>query len=292
VTPQRSWQPIGWFLFWLVVLSTPVDMLSIHIGASPPMLSRMSMWCPGLAALITTLQLRLQFTSLGLRVPGMRFSVMGYFIPWLYAIPVYVLVWVCLPGAYDWASYVAAQAGTYHISGRPDLFSALFGIPSTLTFGVLSTVVWALGEELGWRGFLSPRLAANVGVTRAGLIVGVIWAVWHYPILLGADYNAGTPPAYAVTCFTIMVVSMGVLLAWLRTVSDSVWPCVLVHASHNTIVQGVLDAMTAREGRAVYVTTEFGWGMALTLSVLAVVVVVQGRRRIGLMRPADAAVAP
>lgn len=279
VNVQRNWQPIGWFLFWLVILSTPVDVLSVHVGASPPMLSRMNMWCPGLAAVITTFQLRLPLVSLGLRAPGIRFLRMGYFTPWLYAIPVYVLAWLSIPGGWDWSSYVAAQADMYHITKYPGFFSSLFSVPTTLTFGVLSTVVWTLGEELGWRGFLSPRLAANIGITGSGLTVGLIWATWHYPILLGADYNAGTPPAYAVTCFTVMVVAMGVVLAWLRELSGSVWPCVLLHASHNIIVQGVLDAMTARSGRVVYVTTEFGWGMALTLSALAAVVVILGRRR-------------
>ncbi|WP_256452046.1 CPBP family intramembrane glutamic endopeptidase [Luteibacter aegosomatissinici] len=192
--PKSSWQPIGWFLFWLTAFSIPVDLLSVHAGATPPMLSRMSMWCPGLAALFTTFQFRLPFASLGLRAPIRRFWLAGYFIPWVYAIPVYLLVWVLVPGAWDWASYVASQAGTYHIASHPDLFSAIYGIPSTLTFGVLSTVVWTLGEELGWRGFFSPRLAEYIGVTGAGLVVGLVWAFWHYPVLLGADYNAGTPP--------------------------------------------------------------------------------------------------
>ncbi|QWT22434.1 CPBP family intramembrane metalloprotease [Bacillus sp. NP157] len=272
-------------MFWLVVLSTPVDVLSVHAGVTPPMLSRMNMWCPGLAALITTLQLRLPFASLGWRVPVRRYWLAGYFIPWVYAIPVYVLVWVFVPGAWDWASYVVAQAGTYHIATHQDLFSALFGVSSTLTFGFLSTVMWTLGEELGWRGFLSPRLAERIGVIRAGLVVGLIWAVWHYPVLLGADYNSGTPPVYAVSCFTVMVVSMGVIMAWLREASPSVWPCVVLHASHNILVQGVLDAMTARDGHAVFVTTEFGWGMALTQAMMAAYIVLQGRRGVGMMRP-------
>ncbi|WP_051943804.1 MULTISPECIES: CPBP family intramembrane glutamic endopeptidase [Luteibacter] len=285
MTPQRTWQPIGWFLFWLVVLSAPVDLLSIHAGVTPPMLSRISMWCPGVAAVITTVQLRLPWGALGLRAPERRFWLAGYFIPWVYAIPVYLLVWTFVAGGWGWMSYVASQSGMYHIATHQALFSALFGIPSTLTFGVLSTVVWTLGEELGWRGFLSPRLADHMGVTGAGLVVGLVWAVWHYPILLGADYNAGTPPLYAVSCFTVMVVAMGVSMAWLREVSGSVWPCVLLHASHNILVQGVLDAMTAREGQAVYVTTEFGWGMALTETLMAVYLAVQAKRSVAFMRP-------
>ncbi|WP_256452045.1 CPBP family intramembrane glutamic endopeptidase [Luteibacter aegosomatissinici] len=76
---------------------------------------------------------------------------------------------------------------------------------------------------------------------------------------------------------------MGITMAWLREASGSVWPCVVLHASHNIIVQGVLDAMTARDGHAVFVTTEFGWGMALTQALMAVYIAVQGGRKRGLM---------
>jgi membrane protease YdiL (CAAX protease family) len=122
-----------------------------------------------------------------------------------------------------------------------------------------------------------PHLTGRLGTTGAGLAVGVIWAVWHYPILLGAGYNAGTDPVYAVACFTIMVIAMGIAQAWLRVWSGSVWPCVLVHASHNTLVQGVLDAMTSKSGKAPYITTEFGAGMAVTLTLVAGVMVMRGR---------------
>lgn len=110
-------------------------------------------------------------------------------------------------------------------------------------------------------------------------MVGAIWAAWHYPLLLGADYNAGTQPAYAIGCFTVMVIAMGVVLSWLRIKSNSVWPCVLLHASHNCLVQGALDPMTSTHGVSPYITTEFGAGMAITSSIVAVVVTVRNRRK-------------
>lgn len=67
-----------------------------------------------------------------------------------------------------------------------------------------------------------------------------------------------------------MAIGMSFVMTWLRMASGSLWPCVVLHASHNTIVQAVLDPMTATDGRAPYVTTEFGAGMAIVLTIVAV----------------------
>ncbi|UPG88238.1 CPBP family intramembrane metalloprotease [Luteibacter aegosomaticola] len=275
---KSTWKPVAFFLAWLVVLSAPVDLLAWHAGASTAMLSRMVMWCPGIAAILTAFRFRVSSEELGLCLPEGKSVWVGYFAPWLYAVPVYVVTWILVKDAFDWAVFARAQAGPYRMEAHQGLFAMAFGVPSTLTFGLLSTIMWALGEELGWRGFLAPAFTSRLGPTASGLIVGAIWAVWHYPMLLGAGYNAGTAHLYATVCFTLMVISLGVLLSWMRLVTGSVWPCVIVHASHNTLVQGVLDAMTSHTGRAPWVTTEFGAGMAVTVALVATAYVWWARR--------------
>jgi hypothetical protein len=52
-----------------------------------------------------------------------------------------------------------------------------------------------------------------MGFTSTALISGIIWSLWHYPILTFADYNAGTPTWYGLTCFTVMVVSISFVFA-------------------------------------------------------------------------------
>jgi membrane protease YdiL (CAAX protease family) len=126
-----------------------------------------------------------------------------------------------------------------------------------------------LGEEIGWRGFLLPRLVGRFGFTVGCLLSGCIWAVWHYPELLFADYNAGTGLAYDLTCFTLMVIGLSYVIGWLRLKSNSLWPAAMLHASHNLFIQGIFDRMTAATGRARYITTDFGFGMALTVAATA-----------------------
>jgi membrane protease YdiL (CAAX protease family) len=143
-------------------------------------------------------------------------------------------------------------------------------IPLLATLGVIGSMANALGEEIGWRGFLLPRLTSQFGFTFGCFINGLIWAVWHYPGLLWSDYNADTNPKYALACFTCMVTAMAFVMGWLRLKSGSLWPCAMLHASHNLFIQAVFDEMTAPAGRALYYTTEFGCGLVLTIGAVAV----------------------
>ena len=93
------------------------------------------------------------------------------------------------------------------------------------------------------RGFLVPELAKATSFTKLSLISGVIWAAWHSPILLFADYNAGTNRWYALACFSVMVVSISFVFAWMRLKSGSLWTGAILHASHNLFVQGVFDQL-------------------------------------------------
>jgi len=127
----------------------------------------------------------------------------------------------------------------------------------------------ALGEEIGWRGFLVPELARLMSFTKLSLLSGLIWAAWHSPLLLFADYNSGTNLWYALGCFSVMVVSISFVFAWMRLKSGSLWPAALLHASHNLFVQGIFDNLMRNTGRTLWFTTEFGAGLALTCAAFA-----------------------
>ncbi len=165
------------------------------------------------------------------------------------------------------------MAATYGLGHWPALGTFGVALPLLFTIGVIATSVWALGEELGWRGFLFPRLQERFGFHGACLISGLIWAVWHFPGLLWADYNAGTNPIFAMSCFTVAVVAMAYIMGYLRMSSGSIWPCVLLHATHNTFVEGIFDPLTASVGWAKYITSEFGIGLALSIVAAAAILI-------------------
>lgn len=86
------------------------------------------------------------------------------------------------------------------------------------------------GEEIGWRGYALPRLAARFGLARASLLLGVVWACWHLPqfFIAGPDYGQ----SFFVVLF--QVTALSVAMAWLYAhTHGSLLLVMLLHAAVN-----------------------------------------------------------
>jgi membrane protease YdiL (CAAX protease family) len=225
------------------------------------------MWCPGLAALVTCRAKKIPIASLGWQWAGLRYQAASYLIPPAYALVAYIFIWSTGWGAFPNPKFLTDAVTSIGIKGTPPWADAALLIVLHASFGFVRACSSALGEEIGWRGFLTPHLTAKLGFRRASVLTGLIWAIWHYPILLFADYNTGTPGWYALTCFTVMIVAMSVIYAWFRLKTGSLWTATFLHASHNLVLQTILTPLTADTGRTAYAIDEFGF-------VLPVVVVV------------------
>lgn len=113
-------------------------------------------------------------------------------------------------------------------------------------------MVFALGEGLGWRGFLVPKLNRITSFKNTTLI-SIIWAAWHLPRILSGNYGAtGTPLWYQIICSTILELSGAVILAWLRLKFGSLWPCAVFHAVHNGVIQHFFTNLTSDTGKTAY----------------------------------------
>ncbi len=257
------------FLACVVLFQFAAVALKLNLNQQSPMLERFTMWGPGASALITCWLYRIDLATLGWRWPARRWLVLSYFIPLLYAAPVYLVTWIAIDHSFALQAFMDGISSSYNLANQKVFGTFVVGVPLLLSVGVLATVTWALGEELGWRGFLFPRLVSRFGFNIGCLITGLIWAAWHYPDLLWGHYNAGTNPVFALVCFTAGVVASAFISGWLRMRSQSIWPSVLVHASHNLFVQGIFDPLTANTGLARYATTEFGIGLSLTIAATA-----------------------
>lgn len=190
------------------------------------------------------------------------------------------------------------HADLTHFSALQELLDSQAGsrkIPiSTATLVVIQLVsmpmaaflnaIPALGEELGWRGWLLPKLLP-LGTVPALLISGIVWGLWHAPlILLGYNYP-GTPGWLAMTCMVIMCILMGGVFGWLRLRSASVWPSALAHGALNAAAGSFLLFATAGEAIDTTQATILGWTGWIAPLLLVMALLVTGQ-----IRPAATAV--
>ena len=111
-----------------------------------------------------------------------------------------------------------------------------FGVDFALNalIGLIVGTLFALCEEVGWRGYLLPRLSAGRGVVQAMLLVGVLHGLWHLPLILGTPfYHPDANPLVIVPLFMVTLTLAGVFYGFLRVWTGSVWPVAIAHGAAN-----------------------------------------------------------
>lgn len=192
------------------------------LSEQPGLFDWLVMWCPGLVAIGFLLARRTTLRDLGLlRLGGINLA-WGFLLPLAFTAPFYLLA--------SGLGYcrLAPSALNGHVVSVLLLFPGGFGR--------------ALGEEIGWRGFLFPQLRKRFSYTHASLITGAVWALWHFAVIIqGAYLDASHVPIGAgLLLFTISMVGQTFVYTWLRERSGSVWPAVCIHATYNWFTQRVL----------------------------------------------------
>lgn len=110
----------------------------------------------------------------------------------------------------------------------------------------------ALGEELGWRGYLMPKLQEVMGMPGTLVLGGIIWGLWHAPVILLYGLNYGTEhPVFGILAMCVMCFGMGNILTFITMKSDSIYPAAIAHGVMNAVVSLIsvlfISAQTATE---------------------------------------------
>lgn len=235
---RQARRGIGVFLVLLVALSAPAAVLTLATRSELGVL--LLMWAPGVAALIARVVLREGFDDISLHLGGSRgrraclfalgypvaVAAIAYGVGWLTGLAEYTTPNGQAPG---WHAFVA---------------QLLIGLVIGTTVGML----FALGEELGWRGYLLTRLV-DAGIPQPILVGGLIWAVWHLPLIIGGSYLGGHGGSVAVIAplFVIQIVVVSYVFARVRLDTGSIWPAVVLHGTWNEVIQSVFDTHTTGE---------------------------------------------
>lgn len=273
---QSSKSPILLFLILTCVTTAPFWALAISTGDTAGGRGAYAvgiMWGPGIAALLTCLLIRRPVSSLGWKWGETRWQALSYLWPLAVCVITYGFVYLSGLGGFPNPNTVSTlrkslgwpDAGTWTVvSGWFLLFA---------TTGLVRGVATALGEEIGWRGFLTPALHARFGFTRGALLTGTAWAVWHFPIIFFSNYDSATPWWFATPCFVVEVLSAALIMAWIRMRSGSLWTGAMAHASINLFNQGFFAPLTTPHGAiTAYVIDESGAVLPVVFAMAALFV--------------------
>jgi membrane protease YdiL (CAAX protease family) len=271
---SRVWKKIGVYYFLTLLFSNVFNAFELYAGkmdSGSLLYVTGAMWSPGLAAMLTKRIFGEPIADLPWKWGGAHYAWLAYLIPIAYALPVYLIVWVTPLGAFGDRDFITQTAAGFGWSNFPPSVSLFLFVLLTATVGLVGKTSRAFGEEIGWRGFLVPELNKVVGFTGVSVISGLMWAAYHFPVLLFGDYNKGAPAWYSLTCFTLMVVADSFILAWITLRSRSLWPAAILHGSHNLFIQSILTPLTRDTGSTNYIIDEFGVGLVITVGIAAIV---------------------
>ena len=103
---------------------------------------------------------------------------------------------------------------------------------SSLVIGLAAGLMTGLCEELGWTGFVIPRLRRRYGILTTGLIVGLLWGAWHFPLFSGGDLSGALPlAAFLSVQLLSFLAAYRVLMVWVYDRTGSLLVAMLMHTS-------------------------------------------------------------
>jgi membrane protease YdiL (CAAX protease family) len=201
------------------------------------------MGAPALGNILTRLLTREGWKDMGLRPnfrKGWRFWLVAWFLPVVMTLPGAVLFFVLFPQYFDASLSTMQQlmaASPSSLSSLSPWTVLIIQLAQGVLLAPLINFVFTFGEEFGWRAYLLPKLML-LGGRKAMLLMGVIWGIWHWPVIfMGYEYGFYYPgyPWAGPLLFIWVTFGLGTFLSWLTLRSKSVWPAVIGHAAINGV---------------------------------------------------------
>lgn len=125
-------------------------------------------------------------------------------------------------------------------------------------------------EEIGWRGFLFSTLQ-KIGWFKINLLIGILWAIWHYPAIFTGNYTIASPLIFGVFIFTINIILLSFIFGWFRQKTGGIIAPTLIHTFHNLSYSywaGKNDLSILSES-----------GLVLTIVLLLAIIVLQAWKK-------------
>lgn len=207
-----------------------------------PLLIGMAMWIPAVSTVIVVKFIAKEgFAGTNIRIGPIRpYVVSGLTVPACFTV-IYGLTWLAGLAEPDWSFKQLRSSfegiGTDTSSVPPVFVLAPMIFISSLILGPFINGVFGFGEELGWRGYLLPKLIV-LGKPKAYLILGVTWGLWHAPLIL-AGFNYPGYPILGVLAMCGMTTALGIYINEMTLQSRSTILAGWIHGAFNGQAYGI-----------------------------------------------------
>ena len=239
---KGAWKTILIFLVLVFALTSPFHYAIVNLYPSRLYVGAI-MWCPAIAAIITLKITGRSISSLNWKWPDWKYIQWSYLVPALYATITYGLIWIIGFGsiANDQAVLVwAEEIGLIGIGTLSPSVAVVAGVLLLGSIGVIRAMATTLGEEIGWRGYFIYELRKVLSFTGVSMFSGLVWAAWHWPLLVYYSNNI----LLEFITFFIVIISMSFIMTYYTFKSKSLWPAVIFHAVSNVYIQKILPPLT------------------------------------------------
>lgn len=226
---------IAWIIFSLI----PICGLTYGSGWSVLILAA-AMFAPAISSLLTRLITKEGFGNMYLR-PHFKGHMKEYLIVFFGPTALLLLsglfYFIVFPNTFDSGLTVLKEMiATGGISGISAYGLLVISVLQVFILGPIINIIPTLGEELGWRGYLLPKLREFFPDRSALVITGMIWGVWHMPVI-AMGHNYGTAyigyPWLGIFAMIVFCVVLGIIEGYVTIKMDSVIPAAMIHSTVN-----------------------------------------------------------
>jgi membrane protease YdiL (CAAX protease family) len=236
---------IAWITGLVIYLTgglTGSPQIAPGISLALVLMATVYMWAPALGNILTRIITHEGWKELWLRPnfkKGWRYWLIGWFFPVLMTLPGAALFFLLFPQYFDARLPYLRQliASSPSMSSMSPWTLLILQLVQGVLIAPLINSIATFGEEFGWRAYLLPKLM-SLGGRKAMLLIGLIWGIWHWPvILMGYEYGFNYPgyPWAGALLFFWVTFGSGIFLGWLTLRGKSIWPAVIGHAAINGI---------------------------------------------------------